>query len=297
MDMEHRFRGIFPENIRTIGLMSPSSPPNEKEIHEGIRLLEDAGIKVKVGDHIFAAEVPGQPSAPLEGRLADFRKLWNDPEVDMMVFTRGGEGMIQVVQALDWAHEMPSRPEMWLSGFSDITIMLCALQSHHICHPFAAPNLGSMVRADMETLVWLGDILHGRTPAPFPLEPLVQGDCEGVIMAGHMERLNRISATEFRPETAGRILFIECVSKTVTQLCSYMDGLLQKGFFVGAKGVVFCEFTDCTPDAEIPAMLEHYAPLLGCPVYKGFMFGHERRNLALDLLRRASIRDGVLTML
>ncbi len=295
MEMEHRFRGIYPENIKTIGLVSPSSPPVEERILEGIRLLQDAGIKVKTGDHIFAQAVPGSPSAPLEGRVADFRKMWNDPEVDMMVFTRGGEGMIQVVNSLDWAHEMPSRPEMWVCGFSDITIMLCALQSHHICHPFAGPNLGSMVRGSTESLTWMADIFHGRTPAPYKLQTLVPGDCEGVAMAGHMERLNRISATEFRPETAGRILFIECVTKTVGQLRSFMDGLLQKGVFNGVKGVVFCEFTDCTPAEEVAPMLAHYAPLLGCPVFSGFNFGHDPVNLTIDLLRRVAITDGVLT--
>ncbi|MBQ7650067.1 MAG: hypothetical protein IJS15_03860, partial [Victivallales bacterium] len=59
MEMYQRFRGIYPDNIRTIGLVSPSSPPKESEIREGIRLLEDAGVKVKVGEHIFADAVPG----------------------------------------------------------------------------------------------------------------------------------------------------------------------------------------------------------------------------------------------
>ena len=297
MIMEQRFRGIYPENIRTIGLVSPSSPPKETEIREGIRLLEDAGIKVKVGEHIFADAVSGSSSAPLEGRLADFRKMWNDPEVDMMIFTRGGEGMIQVVNSLDWAHEMPSRPEMWVIGFSDITLMLCALQSHHICHPFAGPNLGSMVRADVESLEWMKELFHGRAPAPLKLDTLVPGDCEGVALAGHMERLNRISSTEFRPETAGRIVFIECVSRTVEQLHCYMDGLLKKGFFNGVKGVVFCEFTNCEPADGVAPLLAHYAPMLGCPVFNGFPFGHDKRNFTIDLLRRVAIRDGVLSFL
>ena len=295
--MDQRFRGIYPDNIKTIGLVSPSSPPNEAEIREGITLLEDAGLKVKIGEHIFADAVPGSPSAPLDGRVADFRTMWSDPEVDMMIFTRGGEGMIQVVNSLDWAHEMPSRPDMWVIGFSDITLMLCALQSHHICHPFAGPNLGSMVRANLESLEWMKEIFHGRAPAPFALETLVPGDCQGVALAGHLERLNRISATEFRPETAGRVVFIECVTRTLEQLRSYMDGLLQKNFFDGVKGVVFCEFTDCKPAEEVPSMLAHYAPMLGCPVFSGFPFGHEKRNFTIDLLRRVAIHDGVLELL
>ena len=84
---------IFPENIKCIAILSPASRPNEKTIRKGIAMLEKAGIKVKLMPHSFGDEAgKAYACAPLQDRLADWNAAVNDPEVDMIIPTRGGTG-------------------------------------------------------------------------------------------------------------------------------------------------------------------------------------------------------------
>ena len=126
----HSVKGLFPENVKTVGIVMPSSVLSRSVLEKGVKMLEEAGYKVKVGDFVRVKE-----QAAVEDRVKDFEKMWLDPEVDILFMARGGSGAIDVIGKLDWA-KLRTR-EMRVIGFSDITLILNSMLSQKAGHPYS----------------------------------------------------------------------------------------------------------------------------------------------------------------
>ena len=300
---ERRYVGVFPENVKTIGFISPASYPGGKAHRRGIELVEKAGYKVKVFPHAFTkpekvqSAKPGSPrysSAPLADRLADFYAAWNDPEVDMIICIRGGKGSEELLANLDWS-KLRKRPELYFQGYSDVTLITGALLAKGYGHPVAGTMAGGLSGLRDPFIAETKAMYHGEAVGPYRLKPLVPGDCSGLPITGHLERLSRLSGADYRPDTKGRIIFIESVHSKPELIRAQLQTLIDRKFFDGAAGVVFCQFFRCGKAAEVKAVLEEFAPKFGVPVYRGFPFGHSSRCATVDFSRQVVIKDGVLT--
>ncbi len=123
-----RYIGLLPSGVRTIAVISPASVPDPGHIRESMRMMERAGVRVKLGVHALEPAEPGMPSAPLAHRVEDFMDARNDPEVDMIICSRGGQGSLELIRKLDW-EKMKKRPDLPFLGYSDITLILCGMLS------------------------------------------------------------------------------------------------------------------------------------------------------------------------
>ena len=291
---ELRYARVFPENVKTIAFISPASYPGSKAHRRGIELVEAAGYKVKVMPHAFTKPVKGQRSAPLADRLADFYAAWNDPEVDMIVCVRGGRGSEELLANLDWS-KLQKRPELYFQGYSDVTLITGALLAKGYGHPVAGSMAGGLSGLRDPFIAETKAMYHGEAVGPYKLKSLVPGDCSGLPITGHLERLSRLAGAEYRPDTRGRIIFIETVRSTPELIRAQLQILIDRKFFDGAAGVVFCQFVKSGKAAEISAVLNEFAPKFGVPVYRGFPFGHSSRCATIDFSRPVVIKDNKLT--
>ena len=289
-----RFKGVFPPHIKCVAILTPASVPNEDKIRLGVKMLERAGIKVKVMPHTYDKVAPGKKKLPAASRVADFLGAWNDPEVDMIIPTRGGSGAQDIPPKVDW-NELKKR-KVILMGYSNITCLTGPMLSQGAGYPMQGPNLGSLVSCDDASLKHLKALLAGQTPEPVKLTALRAGDISGKAYAGHLTLLRQVQGTPFKVDTAGRVLFIECVRRPGKQLKATFTHLRKGGFFDKCAGIVFCHFTRCFPDDA--AKLKFFKELteqVKCPVYYGYPYGHEPAIRAVDFQRTAVIKDGVLT--
>ena len=291
---ELRYAGAFPPDVRKIAFISPASYPGNASHKRGIELVEKAGYDVKVMPHAFTKPEPERDSAPLADRLADFYAAWNDPEVDMIVCVRGGWGCKELLEKLDW-NKLGKRPELYFQGFSDITLMTCALLAKGYGRPVAGPNAGSMAGLHDPFIREMRAMHHGEAVGPYKLEVLVPGDCSGLPLVGLLDRLSRVSAFDYRPDAQGRIVFIENVGGDPERIRTQLRTLIDRKFFDGATGVVFCSFVRCGKSAEIDAVLKEFAPKPGIPVCRGFPFGHTPECATVDFGRKAVVKSGELT--
>ena len=299
---EQRYAGVLPDNVKTVGFISPASYPGGKAHRRGIELVKKAGYKVKVFPHAFTKPEKGQrtksgstrySSAPLADRLADFYAAWNDPEVDMIICVRGGWGCKALLANLDW-NKLERRPELIFQGFSDVTLITSALLAKGYGRPVAGPNAGSMASLRIPFIAEMKAMLHGDEVGPYEHEALVPGDCSGLPLVGLLDRLCRLSEGGYRPDIRGRIVFIEDVRDTPEEIRAELQSLLECKFFDGAAGVVFCSFVRCGTKPEIDAVLAEFAPKFGVPVYCGFPFGHTPECATVDFARRAVVKNGEL---
>ena len=289
-----RFKNLMPPNVKTIACLALGSHPGSKGYHTGIELLRKAGYKVKVMPNAFAKPEKGKTSAPLQGRLSDFYTAWNDPEVDMILCIRGGRGCQEVMQSVDWS-KLPRRNDLYVQGYSDVTMILCALLKHGYGYPIAGPMVGGMQGLVADALEDMRKMHHGEQVGPIAVEALVPGDCQGLPLAGLLSRFSWAVNTSDHPPVKGRIIFIESVSSNNDAIRQQFQTLLDAKFFEGAAGVVFCCFTK-TGDAKVTdALLREIAPKLGVPVYMGFPFGHRNISRTIDYQRKVVIKNNQVT--
>ena len=290
---ELRYAGVFPPHVRTVAFISPGYYPGDAAHRRGIELVEKAGYRVKVMPNAFKKPEEGKRSAPLADRVADFCAAWSDPEVDMVICVRGGWGSRNLLAQLDWSR-LERRPELIFQGFSDITLITSALLAKGYGRPVAGPNAGSMASLQLPFIAGMKAMYHGEAVGPYKLEALVSGDCSGLPLVGLLDRLCRLSEEGYRPDTRGRIVFIEDVGDTPEEIREQLRTLLDGNFFDGAAGVVFCSFVRCGEWAEIEAVLTEFAPRTGVPVYCGFPFGHTPECATIDFSRQAVVKNGEL---
>ena len=284
---EKSVKGLFPENVKTVGIVMPSSVLERRKLDKGVKMLEAAGYKVKLGDFVRVKE-----QAAVEDRVKDFEKMWLDPEVDIIFMARGGSGAIDVIGKVDWA-KLRAR-EMRVIGFSDITLILNTMLSQKAGHPYSGPMLSAFSHWDQDSIKWFRAMLDGAPLKPVKVKVLKAGAAKGLPMGGHLERLHRlVTTTKFAPSTAGRVVFIECTARyPIEDVKRWMEELRDTGYLKDAAAVVFADFRQKGEDRKIlNAFLPAYAQTLKCPVFAGYPYGHCSKSYLIDFFRELEITE------
>lgn len=306
----------------TIGIVSISSIIPADQLDAGTNMLLSAGYRVKV-----ASNVPGPKLAPPEERARILEECWLDPEIDMLLFSRGGEGAEEVVPLLDW-ERLRTRPDMPVVGFSDVTILLGAMLAKGVGHPISGPMLSYAKRLTPEARDWFRTVMAGVFDGPpggrplpvVKLQPLNGGNaadpscCRTLAVAcadaapdgkrttarpmgGHVTRLFWLWEHGLAPAASNRVVFLECTARHKAELViGELTAMRKGGFFDGAAAVVLCDFRhEGAERAALDAFFPDFAASLPCPVFAGFPYGHIPGILAIDFRREVSISpDGAL---
>jgi muramoyltetrapeptide carboxypeptidase len=292
------YTGVFPKNVKTIGIFTPGSYPVVKHIMTSVRLLEKAGYKVKIYPNALRprekSDVGYYASMPAKYRIQDFEAAWNDREIDMILCCRGGAGTEEVVAGADWS-KLPKRPELYLQGYSAVTSILCALDGKGYGRPVAGPNVSSLGALDPGMIPLMKKMYNGEEVGPFKLTTLVSGDCSGKALAGTLSRFNKVAKTDYNVNIKGRIVFMESVFCKADKFRAELTELCNSKFLDGAAGIVFCHLTRGDKLEVLMPILKEFAPKFNVPVYLGFPYGHHPKNLAIDFSRNVVITNGVLT--
>ena len=293
--------GCFPPSIRTVAIVMPGSVVPKADFDRGVAMLEAAGYKVKL-----APRLNFKTRAPVEDRVADLEEAWMDPEVDLVLCARGGQGTEDLLPQLDWA-KLRTRRQRVL-GFSNVTWLLNAMLKEDAGHPYSGPTLWNFLRADSKTFPWLSMSLGGGPLPALRLRPLRAGACQGKPCGGSIVVLSRALPRGWPPGTKGRIVFLESSPQQPRAVREELETLISGGFFTNCAGIVFGDITPGGPDgkplsgdalaegrAEVQQIKKDFAAQVDRPVWDGYPYGHVPLNCAIDFLREVSISaDGVL---
>ena len=148
-------------------------------------------------------------------------------------------------------------------------------------------NLIPVLTVDSLSLENFRRTMHGRPAEPLQLVPIRGGAASGLALAGHLRLLETMSRTRFRPDTAGKVIFIESPDFFPEQVCASLGRLRKEGFFDGCAAVVFGTLSRCGDEAE--TVIRKFAETVSCPVFMGFPYGHTSRNQVIDLRGRVTI--------
>lgn len=270
----------------TIGITCPASKVERHTVEFAAEVLQQWGFETKTG--ITAGSSFHNFAAPDELRLRELQEMLDDDRLQAILFGRGGYGMVRIIDRLDFSRFI-RRPK-WLCGYSDITVLHC-----HIYQRYHIASLHSMMCSGITPETFRNPYVKslrealsgGRYQYVFPALQLNRaGYVRGELIGGNLSLLANVSGTISRPDTRGKILFIEEIGEYRYSVDRMMYNLKRSGWLDNLAGLIVGAFTD-PKETETPFGQNDYEIIrdkveeYSYPVCFGFPAGHQPENYAL----------------
>jgi muramoyltetrapeptide carboxypeptidase len=303
---------------QTIGLVAPSSAPNEPEhIRFAIEMLESLGFRVRPGANLFDRD--GYFAGVDAARAADLNAMFADDAVDAVWCLRGGYGASRILPLLDF--DRMRRTPKALIGFSDITALHMALHTQAGLVSFhgsvAWRALTSYTLAEWRRVMCEPTVpIRLGGPPPFErregqidrenrVTTLVPGVARGRLIGGNLCLMAHLTGTRYAPDLRGAIVFFEDVDEPYYRIDRFLTQLWLSGSLDGVAGMAFGKFTRCEPSASfvqnrvLEDILAERSRALGVPAVSGLMIGHidDQTTLPIGCLAELDAGAGTLTLL
>lgn len=274
-----------------VGVIAPSSPPNQESLQKALPFLEELGLRVKLGNSVTA--VNGYLAGTDEERLADLHAMFEDPEVSGIFCAGGGYGAARIADQIDYAMIKENPKVFW--GYSDITFLHTAIGEYADLVTFHGPMLASDVGKPefhersrrMFNQLFEPFELH-YTEEVTPLETLVGGVAQGELVGGNLSLVRSAIGTKFDLDVKGKILLIEEIDEEPYEVDEILNQLRMARKFDEAAGIVIGDFKNAEPNKRQPSLtldqvVDHYFSQLKIPVVKGFKIGHCEPHFSVPL--------------
>ncbi|CAM3190540.1 LD-carboxypeptidase [Filibacter tadaridae] len=285
---------IRPQRLQqgdTIGIIAPSSPPNQENLQKSLAFLEELGLKWQFGKHVKTAH--GYLAGTDEERLEDLEDMFANPNVKGIICAGGGYGSARFTDKID-LQLMNENPKIFW-GFSDITFLHTAIGRYSNLVTFHGPMLASCVGKDsfhelsakMFQQLFQPMELH-YTEDISPLETITGGVAQGELVGGNLSLLASGIGTRFEVDTKGKILLLEDVGEEAYRVDGLLNQLRLTGKLNDVAGIIVGDFSKTEPKRKketlsLDEVFDHYLSDLGVPVLKGFKIGHCQPHFAIPL--------------
>lgn len=264
-----------------VGLIAPSGPPEEAQVHEAVALLRSWGLDPVLGRNVLSRHPRAAYLAGADAdRAADLHDAWTDPSLRAVFCIRGGYGTVRLLDLLD-AEVLGAAAPKPLIGSSDITGL----------HEFWEEKLGlatwftpmiatSAVLKQPESSARLRAAVFGGPREMNIAHPqartMVPGVASGTLTGGNLSLLAMTTGSHpaGHRRTAGKIVLLEDVTEEPYRLDGLLQNLLRSGYFEGAHGIALGTWEDCGPIEEVHALVAEALAPLGLPMVSGLRFGH-----------------------
>ncbi len=295
-----------------IAVVAPAGPVHEAALTGGLKVLENQGFRVKLGQHL--REQLGYLAGPDEMRVEDLNEAIRDPEVRGIVCARGGYGCGRILAAVDYA-AMRADPKVFV-GYSDVTALHCAFARQVGLVTFHGPmveSLGSgLTRLTLESFLRALTSTEPLDVLPMPADyapPQVvgAGRATGPLAGGNLSLVAALMGTPFELDFRGRVLMLEDIGEEPYRVDRMLRQLVLAGKLAQTAGVALGEMINCeckgeqaspaaptvvpaAPDPNAPRLvpalplgdvLADYFSRLGRPVIRGLPCGHGRDKWTL----------------
>lgn len=285
-----------------IGICAPASPPRKQDsIERGIRYLESAGFRIKLGKHIFGRQ--GYLAGTDAQRASDVNAMFADKSVKAVFTVRGGYGSQRILPLLDY--RLIRRNPKILVGYSDITALQCALLEKiglvSFSGPFVSGEMSNKLQGRTEELFW--SCLMSPQPSP-PIKNIFRDrlisnkrkTAGGRLIGGNLSILSTLVGTPYFPSLPDPIFILEDVGEQPYRIDRMLQHLRLAGVFSRARGIGLGNFTDCVPVPGKPSLtlsevVRESFQSFQYPIVSGLPVGHIKKAEPFPIGVRAQL-DG-----
>lgn len=280
---------IRPERLNvgdTVGLVALSSPIKLEALGDKLALLDELGLKYKIGQTIQSYN--GYLAGSDEERLEDFHQMIRDPEVKAVFLVRGGYGISRIIDKISYPLIEDHPKIIW--GFSDGTTLHTQVNEYSNLVTFHGPMLSSptgeldeLSKKMFQQLFMPMEIQYGENISP--LRTIVPGAVRGEITGGNLNRLVSTLGTKFEVDLRNKVVLLEDMGESLEQIDNMMNQLrlsrkleLAAGFMIGDFNML-----GSSGEEEVLNVIGGYLKPLNKPTIAGFKIGHCEPNIAVPL--------------
>lgn len=286
-----------------VGVIAPASPPRIHELQRGVKFLQQLGLQVVLGKHIFKSH--GYLAGTDDERLADFHDMIADSKVKAIFSARGGYGTARFAERIDY--ELIKQHPKIIWGYSDMTYLHLAIQQRSNIITFHGPMIASDLGQHHVNTITKQSVNQLFAPmsiwyseAISRLQVIVNGKASGQLIGGNLTLITSTLGTPFEIDTIGKILLIEEIGEHPYQVDRMLNQLRLAGKLDEVAGIVVGDFSSITTSKlslSLQDVLDHYFKTLLCPVMTGFKIGHEALNIGVPLGAQAMLDTKTKTMI
>ncbi|HSW74878.1 MAG TPA: LD-carboxypeptidase [Candidatus Saccharimonadales bacterium] len=295
---------ILPAKLQSgdrVCFVSPASPVSKDWVKSSAKALEDLGLIVEYGRHVFDVDdTLDYLAGKDEDRLADINDALRDPSIKAIIATRGGKGAYRIADRLDFAAAR-KHPKL-LVGFSEITILHMALLKRGIAGgihgaPWDVKGFGKETAASFIKVVTSTEPITIRTTKNEHTHVLTtHGKAEGILIGGNQDSI-ATGAGWALPSFDNAILLIEATNLRLGHIDRQLTMLIKSGIIKNVVGVAIGQYTDCgnatdptgnSKCSEIDILRDRFS-ILGVPILGGLPIGHGKNPIALPIGTHAKL--------
>lgn len=274
-----------------IGVIAPSDAIEKKYITAGVKLIQEWGLKARLGKHLFSMVGDFAAGTP-EERREDILKMIDDPEVKVIWAAEGGYAATEVLPLFtkEVVQKLRQNPK-WFIGYSDVCVLLNALSSFKLVS-IQGPNFSGLAEKDEKSQTWLRRMLFGEVGLEVGSDAnwksYIFGQAEGSLLVSNLDSLVATLGTRFDPLMHGSgdlILGVEewwieksTLQRQIDMILNHKRANRIKGILLG-RLVAIDEYSypewgrKVTPEALIEGRLR--LRNLNIPMAQLLDFGHE----------------------
>jgi muramoyltetrapeptide carboxypeptidase len=275
--------------------------------------LAALGLKVKVGPHVL--DRYGYLAGSDADRATDINAMFADDSVDAILCVRGGWGSNRILSRLDYK-TIAAHPKIIL-GYSDITALLTAIYAKTGLVTFHGPvGVSTWTPFSVDALrrvLFNGEACTLANPKTEGdsivvtrdrIQTITPGTARGRLVGGNLTVLSAMLGSEYLPEWAGTILFLEDTNENVYRIDRMLTQLKLAGVLDKISGFIWGKCTKCTPgdgygSLTLEEVLDDHIKPLKIPAWQGAMIGHVDSQFTVPVGIQAEINAerGTITLL
>lgn len=276
---------IYPAPLKDgdkIVFCSPAGTIKPEKVELAAEVLRNEGWNVEIMPHALGK--CGSYSGTDAERYDDFSKALLDPEVKAIICSRGGYGVVHI---LDRLAELDLRANVkWIAGFSDISALHALMSVNGIAslHSSMAAQIG-LGPEDHDNAEMFA-ILRGKRPA-YTFEGHKYDRCgiaTGKLLGGNFAVLAELIDTPYDIIQPGTVLFLEDIAEPIYKIERMLYQLKMSGVLAKLNGLIVGQFTDYKPDENYDDMYDMIRDMTisyDYPVAFNVPIGHVDHNIPL----------------
>jgi len=273
----------------TVGIVTLGSPLDAAVIDSRATTLRNMGFNVVFGRYVYSRS--GIVAASAKQRAEDLMMMFENKQVKMILPSRGGTGVIDILPYLD-PRIIRQNPKI-ITGYSDVTILLNAINQFtglETFHGFLLIDFKPDTPAYNynEFFTATSSLTAPRVinnPPGISLMSLVSGNVTGQLVGGNLTSIVGALGTPYEIDTRGKIFLLEDVHAPTNTVYRYLQQLMLAGKFRDCIGIIMGQCTDCpiSYNTSYNDLINSLLVPLGKPLMTNLATAHNYYKITLPI--------------
>ena len=263
-------------------------------VERGLQVLRDRGFTVH--NYYQHEQLFQRFGATDIERLSQLHRAVDNPEVQIIMALRGSYGLSRLLSKIDYQRIANSKK--YLVGYSDFNAlqmaMLAKTNTSSFCGPMLCDDFSPTELSDFTLEHFINCIGSNSYTINFVAQDNPEINVSGVLWGGNLAMLTHLVGTEYFPDIADGILFVEDIAEHPYRVERMMLQLHFAGVLNKQKAIVFGNFSDfkLAPHDNgynFEEMIKYLRNTLDTPVLTGLPFGHIKDKVTLVVGSEANL--------